>query len=139
MNTIRVVGIDIAKSVFQFCVWMDGGSVAWNKKISRSRLQDAFRQIEPVTLNAMEACLTSHFWGITFSAMGYPVRLIPAQHVKAFFRSQRNDANDALAICETVFRPVIHFVSVNTPLYGVKERQDTPVYPWCYFQREGQL
>ncbi|MGK7630847.1 hypothetical protein ACSRCY_23345, partial [Salmonella enterica] len=46
-------GIDIAKSVFQFCVWMDGGSVAWNKKISRSRLQDTFRQIEPVTLNAM--------------------------------------------------------------------------------------
>ena len=114
MNTIRVVGIDIDKSVFQVCVWMNNGSVAWNKKISRSRLQDTVRQFEPGTLIAMEACSTSHFWGRTLSAIGYPVRLIPAQHVKAFVRSQKNDANDALAICETAFRPGIHFVSVKT-------------------------
>lgn len=55
MNTIRVVGIDIAKSVFQVCVWMNDGFVAWNKKISRSRLQDTVRQFEPGTLIAMEA------------------------------------------------------------------------------------
>lgn len=72
MSTISVVGIDIAKSVFQVCVWMNDGSVAWNKKISRSRLQDNVRQFDPGTLIAMEACSTSHFWGRTFSAMGYP-------------------------------------------------------------------
>lgn len=65
-------------------------------------------------LIAMEACSTCRFWGRTFRAMGYPVRLIPAQHVKAFVRSQKNDANDDLAICETVLRPDIHFVSVKT-------------------------
>lgn len=102
MNTIRVVGIDIAKSVFQVCVWMNDGSAAWNKKISRSRLQDTVRQFEPGTLIATEACSTSHFWGRTFSAMGYLVRLIPAQHVKAFVRSQKNDANDALAMRDSV-------------------------------------
>lgn len=32
MGTIRVVGIDIAKSVFQVYIWMVDGSVAWNKK-----------------------------------------------------------------------------------------------------------
>lgn len=53
----------------------------------------------------MEASSTSHFWGRTSAPMDYCVRLIPAQHVKAFVRSQKNDANDALAICETVFRP----------------------------------
>lgn len=63
MSTIRVVGIDIAKSVFQVCVWMVDGSVAWNKKISRSKLLDTIRQFEPGTLVAMEACATSHFWG----------------------------------------------------------------------------
>lgn len=46
--------------------------------------------------------------------MEYPVKLIPAQHVKAFVRSQKNNANDALAICETAFRPAIHFVFVKT-------------------------
>lgn len=114
MSRIRVVGIDIAKSVFQVCAWMVDGSVAWNKKISRSKLLDTIRQFEPGTLVAMEACATSHFCGQTFTSMGYCVRLIPAQHVKAFVRSQKNDANDALAICETAFRPGIHFVSVKT-------------------------
>ncbi|AJI94300.1 transposase family protein [Yersinia ruckeri] len=46
--------------------------------------------------------------------MGYSVRLIPTQHVKAFARNQKNDANDALAICETACRPGIHFVPVKT-------------------------
>lgn len=114
MNTIRVVGIDIAKSVFQFCVWMTDGSVAWNKKVSRQKLLDTVRQFPPSTLIAMEACSTSHFWGRTLQSMGYEVRLIPAQHVKAFVRHQKNDANDALAICETACRPELHFVSVKS-------------------------
>ncbi|MEY8712279.1 transposase [Mangrovibacter phragmitis] len=54
--------------------------------------------------------------------MGYCVRLIPTQYVKAFVHSQKNDANDALAICETAFRPGIHFVSVKTT-----EQQDIKV------------
>lgn len=44
MSTIRIVGIDIAKSVFQVCVWMVDGSVAWNKKISRSKLLDTSKR-----------------------------------------------------------------------------------------------
>lgn len=47
------------------------------------------------------------------------MRLIPAQHVKAFAKSQKNDANDALAICETACRPCIHFVPVK-----IMEQQD---------------
>ena len=119
MSKIRVVGIDIAKSVFQVCVWMVDGSVAWNRKISRQKLLDTLRQFESGTLIAMEACSTSHFWGGTLNSMGYNVKLIPAQHVKAFVRSQKNDANDALAIGETACRPSIHFVPVKT-----KEQQD---------------
>ncbi|MFQ6251593.1 IS110 family transposase [Yersinia enterocolitica] len=75
---------------------------------------DTLRQFEPDTLIAMEACSTSHFWGRTLSSMGYSVRLIPALHVKAFVRSQKSDANDALAICEAACRPGIHFVPVKT-------------------------
>ena len=114
MNTIKVVGIDIAKSVFQVCVWMADGSVAWNRKISRQKLLHTLRQFPPQTLIAMEACSTSHFWGRALISMGYDVKLIPTQHVKAFARHQKNDANDALAICETACRPGIHFVSVKT-------------------------
>ncbi|GKV89257.1 hypothetical protein PEC301619_12390 [Pectobacterium carotovorum subsp. carotovorum] len=57
MNTSKVVGIDIAKSVFQVCVWMNDGSVAWNRKVSRQKLLDTLRQL----LIAMEARSTSHY------------------------------------------------------------------------------
>ncbi len=93
---------------------MADGSVAWNRKISRQKLLHTLRQFPPQTLIAMEACSTSHFWGRTLISMGYDVKLIPTQHVKAFARHQKNDANDALAICETACRPGIHFVSVKT-------------------------
>ena len=114
MNTIKVVGIDLAKSAFQLCVWMNDGTVAWNRKVSRSKLLDTVRQFPSDTLIAMEACATSYYWGRTFQSTGYAIRLIPTQHVKALTRHQKNDANDALAICETAFRPGIHFVGVKT-------------------------
>ncbi|WP_331251334.1 MULTISPECIES: hypothetical protein [Photorhabdus] len=63
---------------------------------------------------AMEACQSAHYWGRTLQAMGYEIRLIPTQHVKALCKNQKNDANDALAICETACRPGIHFVPVKT-------------------------
>lgn len=130
MNTIRVVGIDIAKSVFQVCVWMTDGSVAWNKKVSRQKLLDTVRQFPPSTLIVMEACSTSHFWGRTLQSMGYEVRLIPAQHVKAFVRHQKNDANDALAICETACRPELHFFSVKSTEHRISKPCEAPVSLW---------
>lgn len=42
--------------------------------------------------------------------MGYEINLIPPQHVKPFVGHQKNDANDARAICEAVSRPEIHSV-----------------------------
>lgn len=111
---IKVVGLDIAKNVFQVCVWLQDGNVAWNRKVVRSKLLDVIRQFPDGTLIAMEACATSHYWGRTFEAMGYAVKLLPAQHVKPMARRQKNDANDALAICEAAFRPEIHPVSIKT-------------------------
>lgn len=111
---IKVIGIDLAKKVFQVCVWLADGQVHRNRKIPRAKLLDTIRQYPPGTLIAMEACGTAHHWGRTFQAMGYQVVLIPAQHVKALARRQKNDANDALAICEAAFRPGVHPVSVKS-------------------------
>ncbi|MDF0533517.1 IS110 family transposase [Shewanella sp. A32] len=114
MNSIKVIGIDLAKSVFQVCVWMSDGSIAFNRKVSRAKLMDTVRQFPTGSIIAMEACATSHYWGRTFQSMGFLIRLIPTQHVKAFTHHQKNDANDALAICETALRPGIHFVAIKT-------------------------
>ncbi|WP_225817139.1 IS110 family RNA-guided transposase, partial [Photorhabdus antumapuensis] len=80
----------------------------------RQKLLDTLRAFPPNTLIAMEACQGAHYWGRTLQAMGYEIRLIPTQHVKALCKNQKNDANDALAICETACRPGIHFVPVKT-------------------------
>lgn len=43
MNEIKVIGIDLAKSVFQVCVWMSDGNIAFNRKVSRAKLLDTIR------------------------------------------------------------------------------------------------
>lgn len=111
---IKVVGIDLAKNVFQVCVCLIDHSIKSNQKVRRNKLLDKVRQFPQGTLIAMEACGTSHYWGRKFKELGFDVQLIPAQHVKPFVSSQKNDANDALAICEAAFRPNIHKVPIKT-------------------------
>ena len=96
---------------------MNNGSITFNREVYRAKLLDSIRQFPNGSIVAMEACATSHYWGRTFQLMGFLVRLIPTQHVKALAHHQKNDANDAndaLAICETALRPGIHFVAVKT-------------------------
>ena len=109
----KLVGIDLAKSVFQVCVIALSGSVLFNKKFTRAKFLEWLKDLEPTTV-AMEACATGHFWGRKLQAAGHTVRLIPAQHVKAFCRVHKNDSGDALAITEAAQRPEIHCVPVKT-------------------------
>jgi len=110
----KVIGIDLAKNTFQVCVLGIDGSVISNKKISRSRLMLEVEQGCPDAPIAMEACASAHYWGRRFESLGRRVVLIPAQHVKAFVGHQKNDANDAVAICEAAQRPRLHPVAVKS-------------------------
>jgi len=110
----KVIGIDLAKHTFQVCVLGIEGSVVSNKKVSRKRLMFEITQSCPEAPIAMEACASAHHWGRRFESMGRRVLLIPAQHVKAFVGHQKNDANDAVAICEAAQRPRIHPVAVKS-------------------------
>ncbi len=113
MSNITLLGIDLAKSVFQICGINKANQQQFNKQVTRKRLLDEVRQ-HPNAVIAMEACATSHYWARTFSEIGFAVRLIPAQHVKAFVCGNKNDANDALAIAEAALRPNIHPVPIKT-------------------------
>jgi transposase len=62
----------------------------------------------------MEACSGAHFWGREFINLGHKVRLISPQYVKAFVRGQKNDRNDAEAICEAASRPAMRAVAVKS-------------------------
>ena len=72
------------------------------------------RQFPEGTMIAMEVCGSSNYWARTFAKMGFKIKLIPPQHVKPFVGHQKNDANDARAICEVASRPSIHSVPAKT-------------------------
>lgn len=114
MSEYKVIGIDLAKSVFQVCGLNQANKMILNKKLNRARFAEFVQQL-PVSTIAMEACGSSQYWARRFITMGHTVHLIPAQHVKPYVQGNKNDHNDALAICEAAQRPHLHFVPVKSP------------------------
>lgn len=111
--SFSLIGIDLAKNVFQVCALNEADKVVFNRGMNRQKLSTFLAQTETTTV-AMEACCSSHYWGRVAQAYGHEVKLIPAQHVKPFLKGNKTDAADALAICEASRRPKIHFVPVKT-------------------------
>lgn len=109
----KLIGIDLAKNVFQICGVNQAGKVQFNKKVKRAKLRAFVSQLEPTTI-AMEACYSAHYWGREFEQMGHQVKLVPAQHVTPFVRGNKNDANDVVGITEAAVRPNIWFVPIKT-------------------------
>ena len=114
MKIIRV-GVDIAKSVFH-CHGVDRfEKTQWQGKYRRERWLDALSKRVPKGSEiGMEACASSHYWGRELQKMGYKVKLVAAQFVKPYVKSNKNDAVDAEAICEAMSRPNMRFVAVKS-------------------------
>lgn len=111
MSEVTIIGIDLAKRVFQLHGARRDGSVVFRKKLSRGQLL-AFVAQQPRCVVAMEA--TAHGWGREFEKLGHDVRLMPPVYVKPFVKRQKNDAADAEAIVEAALRPTMRFVAVKT-------------------------
>ncbi len=112
MNT-SILGIDLAKNYFQVCGLNQANKVQFNRKLTRNKLAVFMQQQDPV-LVAMEACSSSNYWARKFEEMGHTVKLVPAQHVKPFVKGNKDDRNDAVAICEAAQRPNMHFAMIKT-------------------------
>ncbi|MDB5737396.1 MAG: transposase [Sphingomonas bacterium] len=114
MSEVRVIGLDIAKSVFQLHGIDGAGATVLQKRITRARLLPFFEKLPPC-LVGIEACATSHYWARELSKLGHEVRLMPAQYVKPYVKRQKNDMADAEAIAEAVTRPTMRFVGAKSP------------------------
>jgi len=113
MKEICIIGLDLAKNVFQVHCSDRTGSVLLRKKLRRDQLLGFFAK-QPSCTVAMEACSSSHYWGREIGNFGHQVRLIPPAYVKPFVKRQKNDAADAEAICEASQRPTMRFVAVKS-------------------------
>ena len=107
------VGIDLAKEVFQIHGVDGHGKTLLRRKLRRSEMMKFFKGLS-ACLIGLEACASSHHWARRLSELGHTVKLIAPQFVKPYVKGNKNDANDAEAICEAVGRPSMRFVPIKT-------------------------
>src|SRR5277367_539360 len=113
MGEVSTIGLDIAKAVFQVHGVDGAGAVVIRKRISRAKMLEFFTELPPC-LVGIEACPSAHHWGRELALLGHTVRLMPPSYVKAYLKRSKNDANDAVAICEAVTRPSMRFVPTRS-------------------------
>jgi transposase len=125
---IHTIGIDLGKTKFHVVGLNERGEVVVRKQFSRAQLL-RFTANRKVHLIGMEACGGSHFLGRLLQRQGHEVRLIPAQYVKPYVKTNKSDYIDAEAIAEAVGRPTMRFVPIKSDdqldlqsLHRVRER-----------------
>src|SRR6201993_5059687 len=110
---IRSVGIDLGKTTFHLVALGENGKVLLRKKFTQKQLI-TFTANMQISLIGMEACAGAHFLSRTLREQGHDVKLIPAQFVRPFVKSNKNDFLDAEAIEEAVDRQNMRFVPIKT-------------------------
>jgi transposase len=130
MNTAAIasIGIDLGKTTFHLVALDCHAGVIVRKKFSSSQLLTYTANL-PWSLIGMEACSGAHFLAAKLREQGHEVKLIPAQFVKPYRKSNKNDFIDAEAIAEAVTRHNMRFVPIKTDdqldlqaLHRVRER-----------------
>ena len=109
------IGIDLAKNVFQLHGVDRRGKAVWKRRLRRDQwLKAVLDRGEPDCEIGMEACGGAHHWARELQSRGYTVKLIAPQFVKPYVKCNKNDANDAEAICEAMSRPNMRFVAIKS-------------------------
>jgi len=111
--TVATIGLDLAKNVFQIHGVDEQGKTVLRKRVSRNKLLTSFANLPPC-LVGMEVCGSSNHWARRLRELGHEVRQISPQFVKPYVKTNKNDYNDAEAICEAVTRPGMRFVPIKS-------------------------
>lgn len=108
-----VIGMDIAKNIFQLHTVAPGTGEVSRIKLRRDEVLPYFAQLTPA-LVAIEACGSAHEWGRQLRSLGHEVKLIAAKSVRPFVLRNKTDAADARAIWTAVQQPEARFVAVKS-------------------------
>src|SRR5258708_22237914 len=110
---IHSIGIDLGKTTFHLVALGAAGKVLLKKKFTQKQLL-AYTANMQTSLIGLEACSGAHFLGRALRKQGHDVRIMPAQFLKPFVKSNKNDFIDAEAIAEAVERKNMRFVPIKT-------------------------
>ena len=132
---ISTLGIDLSKTTFHVIGFNARGEIVLRRKFSRKQLLQ-FTANRQQLLIGMEACGGAHFLGRALQTQGHNARLMPAQFVKAFRKSNKNDYLDAEAIAEAVQRPTMRLCrSRQTTSWICKRCTECVIVGWRGVQR----
>src|SRR5258708_24718871 len=113
MEKASMMGVDIAKNVFEVHGRSAAGEVVLRRSLRRGKVEKLFAKLAPA-VSGLEACGSAHHWARVLGKLGHQVRLMPPAYVKPYVKRNKSDAIDAAACWEAVGRPDMRFVPVKT-------------------------
>ncbi len=113
INDIHRIGVDLAKNVIQVYAVDKDGRKLMNRRFTATGALSFFESLPSCEIG-IEACGGAHQWGRELTLMGHQVKMMPAQYVKPFVKTNKNDAADARAIVEAMGRPDMRFVKIKS-------------------------
>lgn len=129
MNKVKTIGVDLAKNVFHLCIQNSDGRIVKKIKLGRTQFKQFLGTTE-VSRVVYESCATSHYWARVSRRHGHKTKLIHPAYVKPYLKTNKNDFNDAEAICEADSRPTMRYVNSKSVaqqdiqlLHRIRQRQ----------------
>ena len=113
MSEITTVGIDLAKNVLSVHGVDAHGKTVLRKSLSRGKLLELMARL-PACRVGIEACSGAHELARTLQTLDHDARIMAPKFIVPYRKNQKNDGNDAEAICEAVGRPNMRFVPIKS-------------------------
>ena len=110
--SIKVLGIDLAKYSFSIHGVDNHDKPVFKKTVKRHKLLQTIAVLPPCIIG-VAACSGAHYRAREMSKLGHTVRIMAPKFVSPYRQNEKNDANDAEAICEAVTRPKTRFVTIK--------------------------
>ena len=114
MENITLTSIDLSKHLFTVRCENHTGRLVLRRNLSRAGIIPFLAKLPKGSTVAMEACGGAHHLACQCIDLGLVPKIISPQFVSPLRMSQKNDSNDADAICEAAKRPGMRFVAVKT-------------------------
>ena len=135
---VMTLGIDLAKSIFRIHGVDVRGAVVVRRQLTRKQVLPFLTRLEPC-LVGMEACGSAHYWAREIGKLGHTAKLMSPHFVTPYRKSQKNDGNDAEAICEAAGGPRCGSYRSRTEFNKTFKRSTGFAFSWSNGERRSLM